>query len=177
MKKILLAAFGLLLYTSVTSQQQQQQQQQQFRNKDNAMQGRRQLQNSRETNVAGQRIITNLWGMDYYSGIAREWGTDAVANSYTSSNKPKPYLSSPADAVTNKKAQDTESDKGSALVGSSKSPDNARRSDRTSVGATPVGAPANKKNMKEERTRANTPVGKPKVHPPKYRSKGKGESR
>lgn len=152
MKKILLAAFGLLLFTSVMAQQQQ-------RNKDNAMQGRRQIQNSKETNVAGQRIVTNLWGMEDGSGaFARIHGTNAVANSY--SNKPKLNVQA-----------------SSALVGSSKSPDNARRSDRTSIGETHVGASTKKKNINAARTRANTPVGKPQVHPPKYRSKEKGRSR
>ncbi len=151
MKKILLAAFGLLLHATSTAQQPP-------RNKDNAMQGRRQFQNSTVTNVAGERIVTNLWGMENgNSAFGRAHGTDAVANSYN--NKPKLNV-----ATSN------------ALAGSSKSPDNAKSSERTSLGATPIG-PAQKKATTNTRTSANTPVGKPLVHPPKYRSKEKGRSR
>jgi hypothetical protein len=169
MKKIIWAAFGLLLSAPLAAQAQPGE-------KDNGQQNEKEAQNKSVTNVAGERIVTQPAKMENGNGaIPKEEGTDAVANSSTSSNKPKPNTSGNARTVkdttakratANAKIPTGKNDKSTAGTNSSRSNNGNERLERTSRGSTPTGN-APKKNANKGRKPINTPVGKPKVHPPK----------
>jgi hypothetical protein len=168
MKTIIGAAFGLLFTVAPL--------QAQTNEKDNGQPNNKEVQTQTVTNVAGDRIVTQPAKMENGNGaIPKEEGTDAVANSTSSSNKPKPNTQQASGTTVkdttgkNASAKATlpagRNGKGST-VNSGKTNNGNARLERTSRGSTPTGNKPNK-NAKKGRNAANTPVDKPKVHAPK----------